>query len=179
MVFSSSAMGIVPGGIPANYFYDTPAAVIGRPLLEAGTLFAYILITMLALNWAWRQVWALCEGPATLRDPGASIRWTILLLLLSALLRVVPDTVLAMSWAELTPRGRYDISTWDRVADIVSAVPFVAAWGAAYIGGPMVFFQLRREPLPLHLFPTWRQSQRPLKIALACLVLALALTFLR
>lgn len=179
MVISDAGMGLAGPLIPPAFYADTMPSLAGRPLLEALNLFTLIFLSCLALEWAWRTGWSLIEHSSKIKDPSTSLRWTILLVLAAILLRLAPDTALAMSWAEMSPGQRYGFTLWDKRLDSASIVPFAIAWALAYLGGPMVVHQLRREPFPLHLWPTWRQVARPAKIALACMALAVVLTFLR
>ena len=176
MVFSSAGMGLSPG--VGNYLAELPH-LADWPFLSAMTLFSHLFILMLALEWFWRTAWGLKENPTEPRDPSAMLRWTFLLILLALLFRMVPDTIQAMTWTEASPSQRQALLLWDKWLDDLSVIPFAIAWGLAYLGGPLLVYQLRREPLPLHLWPTPRQAARPAKIAGACLALALALTYLR
>lgn len=171
MVVSSAGMGLSSFGSFAPL--DAP------PAYEALNLFSLIFFSAMALEWLWRYAWSLREHPAPLKDPTTALRGTIILILLAMLCRVLPDTVQAMVWAESDAAARIRLLIWNERFNALSSIPFALAWLMAYLGGPMILYQLHREPIPLHLWPTWKQVARPAKIASACLALALALTFLR
>lgn len=165
--------------MPEVFYSEAMPSIAGHPFLEAGVLFSLILLSCLASEWLWRTAWSLKEQSGSIKDPATALRWAFFFLLVSVLLRVLPDTVQAMTWREAEPQTRFLIAMWDKRLDFISVAPFLVAWAIAYLGGPMLLYQLRREPLPLHLWPTRRQVSRPAKIACACLALALALTYLR
>lgn len=174
MVLSSAGMGLAAAAFPLD---SLPLG--GRPVQDAIALFALILISCLALEWTWRTAWSLADSPSPIKEPSTSLRWTILLILISVLFRLIPDTIEAMAWEDAGPELRAALALWNERFNSLSSFPFALAWLLAYLGGPMILHQLRRTPIPLHLWPTGRQMARPAKIAGACLALALALTYLR
>jgi hypothetical protein len=165
--------------IPAAFFSPTQPSFVGAPLLQMLTTFSALLVVLLALEWLWRTLWAMRESGSAIGSPSAAMRAMVGLLLVAALLRIGPDAILYASWPDLSPRWRYGIALWDKRLDAVAFAPFSLAWLVSYLGGPMVYYQLARLPLPLHLWPTWEQMKRPLKIGVGALALAFAFTYLR
>jgi hypothetical protein len=151
-------------------------AFAARPYVYLTTVFSLLLINLLALEWLWRLCWATVEQPRPLRHPTTALRITLILLLVSAILRAAPDTVLLMGWSEMTTESRHFWAAADNLLDAVSVFPFTLSWLVALLGGAMIVHQLENKPLPLHLWPTWTQLGRPLKIGVGVLAIASALT---
>ena len=161
--------------IPIRYMSDVPPGMEGHPVMYMITLFSLLLVTLLALEWVWRLSWGLFEDPVPVKHPGTAVRIILLTLLISLLLRITPDTLKLGLWNDLTPDGRMLLFQIDSVMDTVSFIPFSIAWMIAYLGGPMIVYQLRRYPLPLHLWPTLAQMKRPLKIGAAVMFIAITI----
>lgn len=170
-------MGVA--AIAPTYFLDVPPSLYGRPLLQTITLFSLMLVTLLSLEWSWRLIWSFFEAPSPAKHPVQSLRVMLLLLLIGMLVRIVPDLVLMMSWHDIPPASREALAVLDKRLDSFSFLPFSMAWLISYLGGPMIFYQLQRQPIPLHLIPTRQQMKRPIKIGIGALALSLALTYLR
>lgn len=156
-----------------------PPSFEGNAVAYLWALFGLIIANLLALEWLWRTVWAFIEAPAPLKAPVTCTRIIILGMVLTVLVGGLPDLVLIMSWGDVTPATRMAIAWVDKVLDGLVFVPFSFAWLFARLGGPMIDWQLERQPLPLDLWPTWQQMKRPLKIGGAAFAIAFALAFLR
>lgn len=165
--------------VPPGFYYPVPGSFAGGPFLYFAFLWSIFLIGLLTLEWLWRTGWALWEDAQGVKHPATAIRLATFLLLLSVIMRIGPDIVLYASWADLSPEARFAISNFDKRLDTVSFVPFSLAWLASHLGAPIILYQLKREPLPLHLWPTWQQLKRPLKIGMGVAALAFALVYLR
>lgn len=161
------------------FLSSVPPSFIGRPLLYMATLASFMLVNLLALEWMWRLVWSLIERPAAVREPASSARMIHLLLIVSILARAGPFLVFLMAWPDIGPAARQNLAITEKALASLSFIPFSIAWIGSYLSGPMITYQLMREPLPVHLWPTWHQAQRPLKIGVGVAVIAFALTYLR
>lgn len=158
---------------------NMPPSFYGHPLLYMGTLFSLFLVVLLALEWLWRLAWSVVERPAPFKSPTSVLRLIFALLLTGALVRTGPDLWLLMRWPSVTPEHRLALAEFDNRMDAGAFIFLSAAWLFARLGDSMLTYQLEKSPLPVHLWPTWRQMVRPLKIGAGVLVIAFALTFLR
>lgn len=149
------------------------------PLLYLSTIFALLLGLLLALEWLWRLSWSFFERPAPLRSPITVVRAVLVVLLIAAVVRVGPRVWLFMRWPRLQISERTDLAELSGKMEITAVLFFVLAWILAHVGEPLVRYQLEKEPLPLHLWPTFEQMKRPLKIGVGVFALAFALTYLR
>jgi hypothetical protein len=164
-----------------NYFEADrlPPSFAGEPWLYLATVFSLLLIVLLVLEWLWRLVWSFFETPVPFKSPSMVLRTMLVLLLTGALIRSGPDLYLLMAWDSITPPARQAIAVTDNQLDAIAFVFMSLAWLIARLGEPMVEYQLRKEPLPVHLWPTWKQLKRPLKIGVGVFAIAFALTFLK
>lgn len=165
--------------IPLRYFAETPPGFEGLDFLYLSTLFSLLLVCLLTMEWMWRLVWSLIETPAPLRHPGTGVRWCIIFILLGGFIRLAPNVFWLMFWNEMSPRGRWWSMQADALLDTISFIPFSLAWLIGYLGGPMIVYQLNRQPLPMHLWPTADQIKRPLKIGVGVMGIAFAVVYLR
>jgi len=147
--------------------------------LYLAAVFFMMLGCLLALEWIWRTIWAIIERSAPLRSPATATRIVIVFLLAAALVRTGPRLWLFMRWPALSPAERADLYAMAAQSEILGVVLFSLAWLLALLGEPMIRYQLEKQPLPLHLWPTWEQMKRPLKIGVGVFAIAFALTYLR
>lgn len=152
---------------------------LDSPLLYLTTIFFMLLGALLCAEWLYRTLWKFIEQPAGLRTPTFSLRLAWSLMLGAILVRSVPRLWLFMRWPVLSPEQRYDLFQLAAQSEVVSVVLFFLAWLLALLGEPMISFQLRKQPLPMHLWPTMEQLKRPAKIIVGVFVIAFALTYLR
>ena len=114
-----------------------------------------------------------------LKHPVTAARLVILLLLVASLMRGGPDTVLYMRWPEMSPEARAAWAQINVAFDGWAFIPFSMAWLLDRLAIAVIVFQLRREPLPTDLWPTWSTLRQPLKIGAGVAFLAFAITFLQ
>ena len=162
-----------------SFYLDTAPSFHGRPFLYMFHVGSLLLTLLLALEWGWRLSWNMVEQKAKLTEPATAQRAMVLLLMIAVVLRLAPDLVLFAAWPDLSPDWRAFIAVADKRLDPAASFVFSLAWVASYLGAPMIVYQLRREPLPVHLIPTWAQAKRPLKIGAGAFAMAFALAFLR
>lgn len=160
-----------------RYNYDVPPGFEGHPFLFLSTLFSLLLVNIFALEWFWRILWGAWEQPHDWKHPVSTLRILLLLIGLSILFRSVPDTLRLAFWHELSPVSRLNLTTAGHFFRVVSVIPFGLAWFVGFLSMPLLHYQLDKQPLPLHLWPTRKQLQRPLKIAVAVLAISAAITF--
>lgn len=158
---------------------DYPPGFEGHPALYLATLFSMMLTVLLSLEWIWRIVWSFFEKPHELKHPATVLRIVFLLLLAGILVRICPDVWLIMRYPVLRDAERIAIQTFDARLDATSFVFMSSAWLIARLGQPFVMYQLEKQPLPVHLWPSLRSLRRPLYIGLGVFAIAFALTFLR
>jgi hypothetical protein len=156
-----------------------PPSFMEHPVLYMLTVFSLLLIVLLALEWLWRIVWCFFERPAPFKSPLNVLRMILALLLAGAVVRSGPDLLLLMAWPDISPAARLDLVVFDNRMDATAFIFLSGAWLIARLGDPMLTYQLEKRPLPVHLWPTWQQMKRPLKIGAGVAVIAFALTFLQ
>jgi hypothetical protein len=162
-----------------RYSTDAPPGFEGHPLLYLVTVFSLLTINLMALEWLWRLGWQMVERRFPYQHPSSVARVILMSLLVSIVLRAGPDILSLMLWGDMSPAERLTLLKMDGYLDTVSFVPFGVAWVTAFLGGPILMYQLERHPRPLHLWPTWRQVRRPMKIGLAVLAISVATTLFR
>lgn len=158
---------------------NLPAEYIGHPWLYLLTVFSLLLTLLLALEWTWRTVWSYFDVPRPIKHPYTVLRTVVLLLLVQLLVRLGPDVWLIMRWPRMTPAERLTTELIDSRLDTTSFIWMGAAWFIWRVAQPFVSYQLEKEPLPIHLWPTIGHIKRPLYIAVGVFLIAFALTFLR
>jgi hypothetical protein len=158
---------------------DLPPAFDGHPVLYMATVFSLLLVMLLALEWLWRITWSFFERPAPVKAPVTVLRVIFLLLLVGAVVRSGPDLWLIMRWPQLDGAERIALMDFDNRMDAGAFIFLSLAWLVGRLGEPMLTYQLEKRPLPVHLWPTWEQMKRPLKIGMGVFAIAFALTYLR
>jgi hypothetical protein len=162
-----------------RYSYDVPPGFEGHPFIYFITVFSLLTINLMALEWIWRLLWQMVEKRFPFQHPSTAARTILLSLLVSIVMRAGPDLLSLMLWGDMSPTQRNNLFQIDSYMDTVSFIPFGIAWITAFLGGPLIMYQMERHPLPLHLWPTWRQMRRPLKIGVAVLAISIATTMFR
>lgn len=156
-----------------------PPGFEGHPWLYLATVFSMMFTVLLTFEWLWRTTWAFFERPWPLKHPATVLRLVLLLFMVGVLFRVCPDVWLLMRWPNLNGVERYGLQVLNARLDASSFLFMASSWMIARIGDPFVMFQLEKQPLPIHLWPTARAMRRPLYIGLGVFAIAFALTFLR
>lgn len=160
--------------------YDNlPVALDGHPWLYLSTVFSLLLTLLLALEWLWRTCWAYFDQPYPLKHPRTVVRTVMLLLLLQLVTRIGPDVWAIMRWPKMSQSERIATAILDSRMDTSSFIWMGLAWLVWRLGEPFISYQLDKQPLPVHLWPTAAQMRRPLLICLGVFLIAFALTFLR
>jgi hypothetical protein len=159
-----------------RYATDVPPGFEHEPWLYMLTLFSLIMINLLALEWMWRIAWGAVERPHPIQHPITVLRTILFLTALQIVLRVGPDVVRFSLWYQLTPSSRFIAYQIDHYLDILSFFPFSVAWLIAYLTMDLLHYQLDKKPIPMHLWPTPSQLQRPLKIGVAVMIISAAIT---
>lgn len=160
-----------------RYNYDLPPGFEGQPLMYLFSLFSLLMITLLALEWFWRIAWGTWENPYPMNHPTTVLRFILMMIGVSVLMRVGPDIFRYALWRDLSPAGRFRAYEVDHLLDTLSFFPWSLGWLAGYLGMPMMHYQLDKQPLPMHLWPTAVQMRRPLKIGLGVLIISAAITY--
>jgi hypothetical protein len=160
-------------------FGPYPPAFDGSQAFYMFGLFGLMWVSLLALEWTWRVIWSFVERPLPLRHPVTAARCVILLMLATSLMRGGPDTILYMRWPEMSPGARAAWAQINVAFDGWAFVPFTMAWLLDRLAIAVIIFQLKREPLPTDLWPTWSTLRQPAKIGFGVFVLAFAITYLQ
>lgn len=165
-----------------NVFWDrymnvVPPGFEGEPFAYMLTLFSLIMICLLSLEWIWRIFWGIKEQPFPIKHPVTVLRIILLLTGFSILMRVGPDVLRYAMWKDLSSGGRLLAYRADHYMDMFSFFPFSIAWLVGYLTMDLLHYQLDKRPIPMHLWPTWSQMKRPMKIGAAVLVISAAITF--
>lgn len=158
---------------------DVPPGFEGHPIAFAATLFSLLTINLLALEWLWRLTWGIVEDRCPLKHPTTVLRVVLIGLVAGAVIRSGPDLLWLMFWNDTTDVQRQWLLQLDSLMDSVAFIPWVISWLMAYLGMPMLQYQLKIHPLPIHLWPTPRQIMRPLKIFFGVLFITLVITYHR
>jgi hypothetical protein len=156
-----------------------PPGFEGHPWLYLMSVFGLMLIVLLTLEWLWRIGWSFTERPHPLKHPSTVARVVMLMLLVGILMRVGPDAWLLMRWPSISDAAHHDIEIVGSRLDVASVLFMSGSWLVARLADPFIQFQLEKQPLPIHLWPTARQLRRPLYIGLGVFAISFALTFLR
>lgn len=158
---------------------DLPPSFSDDRIIYFLSVFGLLTVLLLMSEWLWRVAWSFFDRPQPIKHPISVVRCITALLLLGILMGVTGDAALVIGWPELTPYQRLAVSQTDRVLDGLTAIPFFLAWLFALLGGAMVDWQLQRHPIPVNLWPGWRQLRRPLTIGALVVFIAFSFTWLR
>jgi len=144
-------------------------------------LFGLLMVTLMALNWLWRELWcALKDDVHPWNHPVTLWRGVKVGFLVAALMRGSPDAVLLMQWPEMTVDQRLTIAGIDRIMDGWAFVPFGLAFMIDYLGSGVMQHQMKRlPPPPVDLWPSKTTVKDSAKIAAGCLAIAFAVVFLQ
>jgi hypothetical protein len=166
--------------VNASIEQGIPPSFDGSHVFYMMALFGLMTMVLLAMNWLWRRIWLMVEDPQPLCSPATVSRVVVILLLMTALIRGIPATVLLLKWPELGAAARLDLSQVERFLDGVALIPFGLAWVIDYLAGGVVQFQLKRRPPPgADLWPRREDLLGPVKIAAGSLAIAFAVVFLQ
>jgi hypothetical protein len=179
-LFSGINYGVQQATINASVEQGIPPSFDGARLFYMMAIFGLMTMSLLTMNWLWRILWRMREDPHPLRSPVTVWRIDTALLLTSALLLGVPDTVLLLRWPEISLPARLALSELDRLLDGVALIPFAAAWFIDYLSRPVIHFQLTRLPPPdADLWPSRQTLLGPAKIAAGSFAVAFAVVYLQ
>lgn len=158
---------------------ELPAVYAGHQWLYLVTVFSLLLTLLLALEWLWRLVWQFFDRPFPLKHPATVVRLIILLFLVQLVTRMGPDVWLLMRWPKMGAAERVTTILVDSRMDTTSFVWMGLAWLLARLADPIIGYQLERQPLGVHLWPTAQQLKRPVYICIGVFLISFALTYLR
>lgn len=107
------------------------------------------------------------------RDPININRYIIWQLLLGILIGAFPDAVVMLTWGEVSYTSSMRIAEVDRFMDGMVMFPIVSALILWYRAKPVINYQLIIQPLPIDLWPRWRQMLPQIRIAAICAFISL------
>jgi len=76
--------------------------------------------------------------------------------------RVWPDTVIQLIWKEAPTSVMLTLQHINQIFDAAALLPFLAGIYVLIRSGPLIEFQLLRQPIPTNLWPSWRMVRRPI-----------------
>lgn len=158
------------------YLADRPASVQANPVILMFSIFGLLGGSMLMLEIISRVVSDAIGQPRPWKHPVTIVRLRSGLGALGVLLYIGPDAVSFMFWPDVTPQTRYAIAITNRLLDSLALIPLSGAWMIGIYGQRTIAYQLSRHPIPVNLWPTWKQLHRPLKIGLLLLILSMGLS---
>jgi hypothetical protein len=165
--------------IPAYFQAPTPPSVMHAPLLYAFSVFGLLTGTATAAAWAWRTGLSMIHRPFPFQHPTTAWRLVRVGAALGIILFIGPDMANIMLWPEVTPATRYWMADLNRFFDGLAPLPLVVAFGLCGLSGPLVEFQLSREPIDWNMWPKPRQYGRALGLTALLLVITLGVTVFR
>lgn len=86
--------------------------------------------------------------------------------------RVAPDTVIQMLWKEAPTTTMIWLQHINQFMDAFAIIPFLAGIYILIRSGPLIEFQLLRQPIPTNLWPSWRMVRRPIVSMLLMIILS-------
>lgn len=98
--------------------------------------------------------------------------YKLILLCVSSLvfLRVSIDAIILLTWKEISNEQMNFWQLVNQVFDTLAAIPFFVFFYCIIRAGPVLEFQLLRQPIPTDLLPSWKMIRQPV-IALVLVVL--------
>lgn len=76
--------------------------------------------------------------------------------------RVAPDTVIQLLWKEASASVMLFLQHINQFFDAFALIPFLAGIYILIRSGPLIEFQLLRQPIPTNLWPSWVMVRRPI-----------------
>ena len=84
--------------------------------------------------------------------------------------RVAPDTVIQLLWKEAGRGVMMFLQHVNQFFDAAAIIPFLFGIYVLIRSGPLIEFQLLRQPIPTNLWPSWKMVRRPI-IAITLMVI--------
>lgn len=162
--------------LTAYYSADRPASAQANPIIFMFSIFGLLGGTMLALEVILRTASDAFHDRLPWQHPVTIMRLRTGLFTLALLLYIGPDAIAIICWPDVVPQTRYLIAVANRILDGAALPLFMAAWMVGIYGQQTVAYQLKRDPIPMHLWPEWSALVRPLKIAGLVLILSAGLS---
>jgi hypothetical protein len=138
--------------------------LIGNWFLYGGSMFIELTLTLVSLMLVVNttRAWLACRNFTRSNDPINLNKLKTIFLAATFFLRSVTDSVMLLTWEEVS----FDTFMWmvtaDRVLSIIAMLPFMAATYLLFRAGPAIEFQLLRQPIPTDLNANWRMLKTPL-----------------
>jgi len=88
-------------------------------------------------------------------------------------LRVSMDTIILLTWQEVTEKTMEFWQVMNQVFDSLAFIPFISLFYLYLRAGPVLEFQLLRQPIPTDLHPSWKMVRGPVVSLLMVVLLSL------
>jgi hypothetical protein len=88
-------------------------------------------------------------------------------------LRVSMDTVILLTWQEISSKSMFFWQQMNELFDTLAIVPFLVFFYLAIRAGPTIEFQLLRQPIPTDLHPSWKMIRGPVFAFILMVILSL------
>lgn len=144
---------------------DFPAAFDGSRPLFGLALFALIWVTAIAVSILWQSISDARKFPTPWREPLGVSRTIEAGVMLTIIMGAGPDTAVMLMWGEVADHTIQLALAFDRLCDLTCAIPFTLACWLRVRAGPVIGFQLTRQPIPMDLTPTLAMLRDKLYIA--------------
>ena len=135
-------------------------------LMITVSFVATALLGSLKTAWDQRKLW-------TWRDPIMANRYILWCFCIGVMVGATPDLVTLYAYGEVSPGTLGMLLQIDRAMDSLVMFPVIAAVGLWYRAKPVINYQLIRQPIPVELWPTFRQMFPYIRIGLITAVIAL------
>lgn len=87
--------------------------------------------------------------------------------------RVAPDTAIQLLWKEASYNTMQVLQHVNQFFDTLAVVPFLFGIYVLIRSGPLIEFQLLRQPIPTDLWPSWKMVKRPVVSMLLIVILSM------
>jgi hypothetical protein len=137
----------------------------GRFWLYWFSTFADLLITLLSMT-----IFYLTAKNFHPKRDGAYGRWSSPLniakissmcMMTFVWCRVSIDTLILLTWQEVSPDMTTLFQQLNELFDAIALAPFLAFFYILLRAGPLIEFQLIRQPIPSDLHPSWKMIRGP------------------
>jgi hypothetical protein len=168
------------GPVPASYFLALPPGAGDSRVVYAQSLAGLFIVSVLYLIEAQFLFRRMRLDPLPFRHPLTVFRMIGITAGVSGVMRNGPDVTLYILWRGVQPGTRYALGYWNRILDGWSAPPHIMHYALLLAAIPVFEYQLRREPLPVHLYPEWGKvlASRAMAVIVLLMILVGGLAFL-
>lgn len=171
-------VNLINSAITVSTATDYPSAFAGNWFLFGLAMFIDLFSCLLGLLLIFNNIRSIfiTRKFTHFLDPINMYKYIILLFALTISLRTCMDATILLTWGELSFERMRDLNDLDRMFDISSIIPFLGFIYLILKGGPVIEFQLLRQPIPSDLFPTWIMLRKPVLSFVIVMILCVIIT---